>query len=49
LAPYAERVLAVFNAHSTLKNVDQPSLEFLRGLGPKFAGAVLTEVDGRRV
>ncbi|MBL7808285.1 MAG: hypothetical protein JNN28_10735 [Saprospiraceae bacterium] len=46
LAPYADRILAVFNAHSTLKAADQTSLDYLRSLGPKFAGAVLTEVDG---
>lgn len=49
LAPYADRILAVFNAHSTLKAADQTSLDYLRSLGPKFAGAVLTEVDGRYV
>jgi Mrp family chromosome partitioning ATPase len=48
LAPYADRILAVFNAHSTLKAADQTSLDYLRTLGPKFAGAVLTEVNGRR-
>jgi len=47
LAPFTDKVLAVFNANSVLKNADQTSLEFLRTLDGKFAGAVLTEVDER--
>ncbi|MDX1913723.1 MAG: hypothetical protein SFV22_19665 [Saprospiraceae bacterium] len=48
LAPYAEKVLAVFNAHSTLKAADQESLEYLRGMQQgQFGGAILTEVERR--
>ncbi|MFN0037832.1 MAG: hypothetical protein ACKVUS_22440 [Saprospiraceae bacterium] len=47
LVPFADKVLAVFNANSALKNADKNSLEFLRSLNGKFAGAILTEVDGR--
>lgn len=43
LAPFADKILAVFNTHSSLKPEDEPSLEYLRGLGPRFGGAVLTE------
>lgn len=45
LTPFADKVLAIFNAHSVLKNADQHSLDYLRGLEGKFAGAVLTEVN----
>lgn len=49
LAPFADKVLAVFNANSVLKNADQDSIKFLRSLNGKFAGAVLTEVDERNM
>lgn len=49
LVPFADKVLAVFNANSVLKNADQSSLEFLRSLDEKFAGAVLTEVDDKNM
>lgn len=45
LAPFADKVLAVFNAHSTIKTADKDALQFLRGLNSRFAGAVLTEVE----
>ena len=47
LIPFADKVLAVFNANSVLKNADKASLQFLSSLDGKFAGAVLTEVDER--
>ncbi len=47
LVPYADRVIAIFNANSVLKNADKESLQFLRSINNKFAGAVLTEVDAR--
>jgi Mrp family chromosome partitioning ATPase len=49
LVPFADKVLAVFNANSVLKNADKESLQFLRSINNKFAGAVLTEVDARNV
>lgn len=49
LVPFADKVLAVFNANSVLKTADNDALEFLRALDGKFAGAVLTEVDARNV
>ncbi len=47
LAPFADKVLAVFNANSVLKTADKTSLEYLRSLHAQFAGAILTEVDER--
>lgn len=49
LLPYAEAVIAVFNAGSTVKPGDQESLNYLKNLGDKFAGAVLTGVDERNM
>lgn len=46
LESFADKVIAVFNANSSLQPADQDSLAFLHGLGGKFAGAVLTEVSG---
>ena len=45
LTGYAEKVIAVFSADSDLKPADQESLDFLKGLGKKFMGAVLNKVD----
>jgi Mrp family chromosome partitioning ATPase/uncharacterized protein involved in exopolysaccharide biosynthesis len=44
LAPFADRVLAVFNAHSAIGQADRESVAYLRALEGKFIGAVLTEV-----
>ncbi|MEZ4891958.1 MAG: AAA family ATPase [Saprospiraceae bacterium] len=49
LEPYAEKVIAVFNANSTIGNVDQDALDHLRDLKDKFAGAVLTEVNPQKI
>lgn len=49
LAPFAEKMLVVFNAHSTLKTADSESLDYLRNLPQgQFAGAILTEVNQRK-
>jgi polysaccharide biosynthesis transport protein len=45
LVPFADKVVAVFNAESIINSRDKASLEFLRGLGDKFGGAVLANVD----
>lgn len=47
LLPYVEAVIAVFNAGSTVRPADQESLNYLKNLGDKFVGAVLTGVDER--
>jgi Mrp family chromosome partitioning ATPase len=46
LAPFADRILAVFNAKSVIKSTDKESLQFLRDLKERFAGAILTETGG---
>ncbi len=47
LLPYADKVLAVFNAGSQIKPADRESLDFLRKMGNKFGGAILTGVDAQ--
>lgn len=49
LTPYADKVIAVFNAGSTLGNSDKESIEFLKDLGDKFGGSILTEVDPKKI
>lgn len=50
LVPFAERVIAVFNAGSVIKPGDKDSIQFLQNLsGGQFAGAVLTGVDIRNM
>lgn len=45
LVGYVEKVLAVFSAGSSIKQLDDESIEFLKGLGDKVCGAVLNKVD----
>lgn len=47
LLPYADSVIAVFNAKSTIRATDQEALAFLSGLKERFAGAILTQVEPR--
>jgi len=49
LEPFVDKVIAVFNANSSLSNADNETVEYLRNLGGKFLGSVLTEVDGKKV
>lgn len=49
LVPYVDKVIAVFNARSVIKTADKESIQYLQGLGDKFAGAILTEVDARNL
>jgi tyrosine-protein kinase Etk/Wzc len=44
LVPFADKVMAVFNATSTLGNADKESLDYLHKLGDKYAGSILTEI-----
>lgn len=44
LEPYADKVIGVFNAASSIKPADKESLQYLQSLGDKFAGALLTGV-----
>lgn len=49
LAPFADKVIAIFNAGSTIKSIDQESIAYLQGMDGKFAGSVLTEVDLKNI
>jgi polysaccharide biosynthesis transport protein len=49
LLPFADHVVAIFNAASSLNSADQASLQYLRGLGDKFAGAILADVDEKNI
>lgn len=45
LALFADKVIAVFSAKSVLKQTDHESVGFLKSLGDKFMGSVLTQVE----
>lgn len=45
LAPYAEMIIPVFNAHYTIKANDDESLQYLQHLNGKLIGAVLNKAD----
>lgn len=45
LALFADKVIAVFSAKSVLRQADHESVDFLQGLGDKFMGSVLTQVE----
>lgn len=47
LEPYADKVIGVFNAASSIKPADKESLHYLQSLGDKFAGALLTGVAAK--
>ncbi|MCC6412868.1 MAG: hypothetical protein IT270_14485 [Saprospiraceae bacterium] len=49
LAPFADQVIAVFNADSVLRPIDFTSIEFLQSIEGQFAGSVLTQVDERNM
>lgn len=49
LVPFADKVVAVFNAKSSIGHADAETLDNLRELKEKFAGAILTEVDVRNM
>ncbi|MRG44353.1 hypothetical protein GFS24_04470 [Chitinophaga sp. SYP-B3965] len=45
LEKYAEGVIAVFSSKASIKQTDKESIEFLQGLGDKFLGAVLNNIN----
>lgn len=47
LVNYADKIIAVFDAPSSLKSTDRESLEFLNSLGNKFIGGILNRVEER--
>jgi polysaccharide biosynthesis transport protein len=48
LAPFADKVIAVFNANTSLGNADKETIAYFHQLSEKFAGSVLTEVDAQK-
>lgn len=47
LVPYVDKVIAVFNSATTIKAADKESLNYLRSLGDKYAGSLLTGVAAK--
>lgn len=47
LEPYADKIIAVFNASSTIRSADKESLQYLQSLGNKFMGSLLTGVSSK--
>jgi polysaccharide biosynthesis transport protein len=45
LVKYADKVVAVFSAESSVKQLDRETIYYLKSLGKKFGGAVLNRVD----
>ena len=45
LVKYCDKVVAVFSAESSVKQLDKDSIYYLKSLGKKFGGAVLNMVD----
>lgn len=45
LAPYVDKVIAVFDAAESLNSTDRESIEFLENLNGKFMGGILNNVD----
>ena len=49
LVNYADKVIAVFDAPSSLKTADRESIDFLNGLGDQFIGGILNRVEEREL
>jgi succinoglycan biosynthesis transport protein ExoP len=47
LVRYADKVISVFSAESTIKNLDRESIQYFKSLGKKFGGAVLNRVNSK--
>jgi polysaccharide biosynthesis transport protein len=47
LVRYADKVVAVFSADSSVKQLDRESIYYLKSLGKKFGGCVLNRVDAK--
>jgi len=45
LVKYCDKVVAVFSAESSVKQLDKDSIYYLKSLGKKFGGAVLNKVE----
>ena len=49
LEQYADKILAVFSAESSIKQLDRESIEFLESHPDKYMGAILNKVDVRDI
>ncbi|MEO5603963.1 MAG: Wzz/FepE/Etk N-terminal domain-containing protein [Cyclobacteriaceae bacterium] len=45
LVKYADKVVAVFSAESSIRQFDRESIQYFKSLGKKFGGCVLNRVD----
>lgn len=45
LVGFADKVIAIFDARTTLNRTDKESLDYLNSLGDKFMGGILNQVD----
>ncbi len=45
LVKYADKVVAVFSADTSMKQFDRESIQYFKSLGKKFGGCVLNRVD----
>jgi succinoglycan biosynthesis transport protein ExoP len=45
LVKYADKVLAVFSAESTIKQLDRESIAYFKSIGKKFGGCILNKVE----
>lgn len=45
LVKYADKVIAVFSAESTIHQFDRESIQYFKSLGKKFGGSVLNRVE----
>lgn len=49
LVKYADKVVAVFSAETSIKQLDRESIYYLKSLGKKFGGAILNRVDTKNL
>jgi len=45
LSKYAEGIIAVFSADTTINQLDKESIQFLNGSGDQFLGSLLNKVE----
>jgi polysaccharide biosynthesis transport protein len=49
LMAFVDKVVVVFSASSTIKQIDRESISFVRSLNSTFLGAILNKVDIKNV
>lgn len=47
LVKYSDKVVSVFSAESSIKQLDRETIHYLKTLGKKFGGAILNRVDSK--